>query len=123
MTFRYKKEGTNGGLVGIIVMYIIAGISTSLAVGRWLHGVIFISTYADIPMIVPYSLILNAFGAIFCGITMIYVSCMNCQHNAARLDQGSQVYSGVATTDYPKTQPYTEGPPPYEQPQGKNTYV
>ncbi|VDH99644.1 Hypothetical predicted protein [Mytilus galloprovincialis] len=122
MTFRYKKEGTNGGLVGIIVMYIIAGISTSVAVGRWLHGVLFISTYSDIPMIVPYSLILSAFGAIFCGITMICVSCMNCQHNDERLAQRDQVYSGVAMTDYPQTT-VTEGPPPYEQPQGKNTYV
>lgn len=64
---------------------------------------------------VPYSLILSGVGAFFCGIIMIYVSRMYCQHTAARPAQGGQVYSGVAMTEYPQTQPYTEGPLPYGQ--------
>ncbi|XP_071126335.1 uncharacterized protein [Mytilus edulis] len=123
LTFTYKKEGTNGVLVASIIMYIIAGISTIVAVGRWLSGVILISTYTDKTMIVPYSLILSGLGAIFCGIIMICTSCMYCQHNAARRPaQGGQVFSDVPMTGYPQTQPYTQGPPSYGQPQDNKGY-
>ncbi|CAG2206516.1 unnamed protein product [Mytilus edulis] len=123
LTFIYKKEGTNGVLVAIIIMYIIAGISTVVAVGRWLSGVILISTYTNLKMIVPYSLILSGLGAIFCGVIMICTSCMFCQHNAARRPaQGGQVFSDVPMTGYPQTQPYTQGPPSYGQPQDNKGY-
>lgn len=124
LTFIYKKEGTNGVLVAIIIMYIIAGISTAVAVGRWLNGVVLLSTYTNITMIVPYSLILSGLGAILCGIIMICTSCMYCQHNAARPAQGGQVFSDVAMTGYPQTQPpYTQGPSSYGQPQDNKGYV
>ncbi|XP_063414276.1 uncharacterized protein LOC134696419 isoform X1 [Mytilus trossulus] len=136
LTFTYKKEGTHGVLVAIFIMYIIAGISTFIAVGRWFTRMIHVSfnIYSIKPIGVPYSLILSGIGALFCGIIMIYVSFMYCQHTAAR---PALVYSGVAMTEYPQTQPYTEGPlpygqgpvpygqepPPYEQLQGKHSIV
>lgn len=94
-----------------------------VAVGRFLTGVILVSTYSNITMIVPYSLILSGLGAIFCGIIMICTSCMYCQHNAARRPaQGGQVFSDVPMTGYPQTQPYTQGPPSYGQPQDNKGY-
>ncbi|XP_063414277.1 uncharacterized protein LOC134696419 isoform X2 [Mytilus trossulus] len=111
-------------------------ISTFIAVGRWFTRMIHVSfnIYSIKPIGVPYSLILSGIGALFCGIIMIYVSFMYCQHTAAR---PALVYSGVAMTEYPQTQPYTEGPlpygqgpvpygqepPPYEQLQGKHSIV
>ncbi|VDH99645.1 Hypothetical predicted protein [Mytilus galloprovincialis] len=103
LTFTYKKEGTNGVLVGIIIMYIIAGTATFLAVGRWFNGVIFMSHDSGIHMSVPYSLILSCLGAIFSGITMICVSRMHCQLKADRQVKVSQVYFGVVMTEYPQT--------------------
>ncbi|CAC5399605.1 unnamed protein product [Mytilus coruscus] len=119
LTFTYKKEGSNGVLVAIFIMYIIAGISTFLAVGRWLKGVMSISTYYSIPMIVPYSLILSGLGAIFCGILMINVSRMHCKQNAARQAQTGQ----VATAVYGGPPPYEQGPTPYGQHQEKHSIV
>ncbi|XP_063414799.1 uncharacterized protein LOC134696781 [Mytilus trossulus] len=133
LTFTYKKDGTNGVLVAIFIMYNIAGISTCLAVGRWVTRMIHVSFYMYsniVPLGVPYSLILSGIGAFFCGILMIYVSRMYCQHTTARLAQEGQIYSGVAMTEYQQTQPYTEGPlpyrqgpPPYEQHQEKQSSV
>ncbi|XP_063417646.1 uncharacterized protein LOC134700218 isoform X2 [Mytilus trossulus] len=93
-------------------------ISTCLAVGRWVTRMIHVSFYMYsniVPLGVPYSLILSGIGAFFCGILMIYVSRMYCQHTTARLAQEGQIYFGVAMTEYPQTQPYTEGPLPYRQ--------
>lgn len=111
ITLAYNKNGTVGVLIAPIILYMLAGIVTLMAVGRWLTKVLLESREKDVTLIVPYSLILSGLGAVFCVVTMIIISYMLCKHNTADQPQEDQESSEISEERYQQMQPKIKGRP------------
>ncbi|XP_071126337.1 uncharacterized protein [Mytilus edulis] len=110
ISFAYNKTGSIGVLIAPIILYMLAGIITLMAVGRWLTKVLLEAREIDVTMIVPYSVMFSGLGAVFCVVTMIIISRMLCKYNAAGQPQDDQESSEISEESRPQIQPRTKVP-------------
>ncbi|XP_063414397.1 uncharacterized protein LOC134696496 [Mytilus trossulus] len=108
ITFAYSKTGSIGVLIAPIILYMLAGMITLMAVGRWLTKVLLEARENNVTLTVPYSIIFSGLGAVFCVVTMIIISRMLCKYNAVGQPQDDQESSEISEESYQQVQPKTK---------------